>query len=73
MSGASVALLEVAEPQRVVAEQMVEVVDQADVRPVVTDADQFDAVAPVGRGRRGELRLEQAQRFRCCVSGRSAS
>ena len=38
---------------------MVEVVDQPDVRPVIGDADQFDAVAAVGRGGGLELRLQQ--------------
>ena len=41
--------LEVHQPQRIVAEQMIEVVDQPDVRPMIGDADQFDAVAAVGR------------------------
>ena len=38
---------------------MIEVVDQPDVRPMVGDADQFDAVAAVGRGGGLELRLQQ--------------
>ena len=51
------------EPQRVVPEQMIEAVDQPDVRPVIGDADQFDAVAAVGRGGGLELGLQQRDGF----------
>ena len=38
---------EVLQPQRIVSEYMLAAVDHADVRPVIADADQLDAVAMV--------------------------
>ena len=55
--------LEVHQPQRIVPEQMVEVVNEPDVRPMIGDADQFDAVAAVGRGGGLELGLQQRDGF----------
>ncbi len=53
-------LLEPAQPQRIVAEHVVEIVREREIRPVIVDADQLDAIAPVGRRGGGEPRLEQA-------------
>ena len=55
--------LEVHQPQRIVPEQMIEVVNEPDVRPVIGDADQLDAVAAIGRGGGLELRLQQRDGF----------
>ena len=36
---------EVLQPQRIVPKQMIEVVNEPDIRPMIAHADQFDAVA----------------------------
>ena len=46
---------------------MVEALGERDVRPMVGDADEFDAVAPDGRGRLRELGLEKGDRLVAAV------
>ena len=60
---------EIAQPQRIVAEQMIEAVHQPDVRPVIADADQFDAVAAVGRNAAPRASPSAARRFRSSCRG----
>jgi hypothetical protein len=49
-----------AEPQRVVAKRVVELVDEAGIGPVEVDAGELDAVAPVGAAVRAVSRFKSA-------------
>ena len=55
-------VIEPFQPQRIVAEHMLATLDQADVRPVICDPDQLDAVAVVRLLRREAL-LDQRDRL----------
>ena len=56
-------LLEPAQPQRIVAEYVIEILHEREVWPVIFDSDQLHAVAPVRRGGAGEPRLEEPHRL----------
>jgi hypothetical protein len=72
VSGAAVRAHEIQQPQRIVTKQVIEVVNQPDVRPMIIDADQLDPIAAIGGGRRPQRDLSSVT-VSSVVSGRSAS
>ena len=56
-------LREIVQPQRILSEQVIKAVGEAEIREMISDADHLDAVAPIRRSRRGEARLQQHHGF----------